>query len=223
MAKVVAELKAEWKREIEAQAVEAKPIKPQHVMSVINDLVGPEDILVCDASFASGWGSMYFEMRENRRALFPRGLAGLGWGLPAAIGAQVARPDANIIVLAGDGAMTFSLGELATLAQEGMNVKVVVLNNCAMGWIKWDQAVSWDGKFISTDLGEVDFSLVAKGLGCEASRVTEPNELWDAVAHALAHEGSVVLDVRTSVSDTPVTKFIASKEGKDRILSDPSG
>jgi acetolactate synthase-1/2/3 large subunit len=216
----VAKLKAEWKREIESQAVEAEPIKPQYVMSVVNDLAGPEDILVCDASFASGWGSMYFEIRENRRALFPRGLAGLGWGLPAAIGAQVAKPEANIIVLSGDGAMTFSLGELATLAQEGMNVKVVVLNNSTMGWIKWDQAVSWDGKFISTDLGNVDFSLVAKGLGCEASRVTESKEVRDAIAQALAHEGPVLLDVHTSVGDTPVSKFIESKEGKDRILSD---
>ena len=216
----VAGLKAEWKREIEAQAVEAQPIKPQYVMSLVNELAGPDDILVCDASFASGWGSMYYEMRQNRRALFPRGLAGLGWGLPAAIGAHVARPGANIIVLAGDGAMTFSLGELATLAQEGMNVKVVILNNSAMGWIKWDQAVAWDGKFISTDLDDVDFAMAARGLGCQSSRVKESKELRDAISQALALEGPVVLDVRTTVGDTPVSKFIASKEGKERILSD---
>lgn len=213
----LAELKTAWMQELKAQAINAKPIKPQQVISVIDDLAGPEDILVCDASFASGWGSMYYEIREKRRALFPRGLAGLGWSLPAAIGAQVARPDSNIIVLSGDGGMTFSLGDLATLAQQGMNVKVVVLNNSAMGWIKWDQAVAWDGKFISTDLDDVDFSLVAKGMGCGANRVTEPGELKDAFAEALSQEGPFLLDVKTSVEDTPVTKFIESDEGRRHI------
>jgi len=222
VAQKLSELKADWQQELEKQTVDAKPIKPQHVMSVINELAGPGDILVCDASFASGWGSMYYEIRDQRRALFPRGLAGLGWGLPGAIGAQVARPTSNIIVLAGDGGMTFSLGELATLAQQGMNVKVVVLNNSAMGWIKWDQAVTWDGEFISTDLTEVDFSLIAEGMGCTGKRVTEPGELRGALEQAMKKEGPVLLDVRTSVEDTPVKKFIESDEGRKHIQKDAS-
>jgi acetolactate synthase-1/2/3 large subunit len=218
--KRLAEKKADWRQKLEAEAVEAKPIKPQQVMSIVNDLAGTEDVLVCDASFASGWGSMYYEIREQRRALFPRGLAGLGWGLPAAIGAQVARPNSKIIVLTGDGGLTFSLGDLATLAEQGMHVKVVVLNNSAMGWIKWDQAHKWDGKFISTDLTDVDFSLVAQGLGCSGKKVTEPGELQDAFAQALDHEGPVLLDVKTSVEDTPVTKFIESEEARKWILEE---
>jgi len=218
----VAEQKSKWQSELDAQATDTKPIKPQQVMAVINDLAGPEDILVCDASFSSGWGSMFYEIRDNRRALFPRGLAGLGWGLPAGIGAQVAHPKSNIIVLSGDGGLTFSLGELATLAQGGMNVKVVVLNNSTMGWIKWDQAVYWEGKFISTDLGDVDFSMVGKGLGCEGSRVNDPRDFRGAFADALAQEGPVLLDVITSVSDTPVTKFIESEQGRQKIQNNPS-
>ena len=218
--KTLAELKLGWKRELDAQATSDKQIKPQEVMSVINDLAGPEDILVCDASFSSGWGSLYYEISDNRRALFPRGLAGLGWGLPAAIGAQVARPGSNIIVLTGDGGLTFSVGELATLAQEGMNIKVVVLNNSTMGWIKWDQAVYWGGKFISTDLGDVNFSLVAQGLGCGGSRVVNPGDFRGAFADGLAQEGPVLLDVVTSVNDTPVTKFIESEAGRQRIQND---
>jgi acetolactate synthase-1/2/3 large subunit len=222
VAKKLADLKLDWKRELSAQSISDEQIKPQEVMSVVNELAGPEDVLVCDASFSSGWGSLFYEIRDGRRALFPRGLAGLGWGLPAGIGAQVARPGSNIIVLTGDGGLTFSVGELATLAQEGMNVKVVVLNNSTMGWIKWDQALDWGGRFISTDLGDVNFSLVAQGLGCGGSRVEKPGDFRVTFADALAQEGPMLMDVITSVNDTPVTKFIDSEEGRQRIQNDSS-
>jgi acetolactate synthase-1/2/3 large subunit len=137
-------------------------------------------------------------------------MSGLGWALPAAIGVQVARPEANVIVLAGDGAMTYCLGELATLAQEKLNVKVVVLNNSAMGWIKWEQAVFWDGKFQSTDLSQVNFAPVAQGLGCLGLQVGDPAHLRETLAHALAAEQPVVIDAQTSVSEAAVPKFTES-------------
>lgn len=199
--------KAEWQASLAAAAVAAQPIKPQQVCALLDQLAGPQDIFVCDASFASGWGALYFQARDERRVLFPRGLAGLGWGLPAAIGAKIARPKSKVIVLAGDGAMGFCLGELATLAQENLNVKVVVLNNGAMGWIKWEQALYWEGKFQSSDLSAVDFATVARGLGCLGLNVNNPADLQDALAHALAADQPVLVDVRTTAVDTPVAKF----------------
>jgi len=174
-------------------------------------------VLVCDASFASGWGGVYFETRGNRRAIFPRGMGGLGWGLPAAIGAQVARPKSKVVVLAGDGAMTYSLGELATLAQQGMNITVVVMNNSAMGWIKWEQAVFWDGKFVSTDLSDVNFAAVAQGMGLKGVNVSEPSDLRDALAKALTSDSSTLVDIRTSVSEAAVPKFTESEQAR-RIM-----
>jgi acetolactate synthase-1/2/3 large subunit len=206
----IASLKAEWRANLAAAAVEAQPINPQYVSALLNELAGPDDILVCDASFAGGWGGMYFEARDNRRVIFPRGMSGLGWGLPAAIGAQVARPESTVIVLAGDGAMTYCLGELATLAQEKLNVKVVVLNNRAMGWIKWEQAVFWDGKFQSTDLSEVNFATVARGLGCLGLRVSDPADLREGLAQALAADKPVVVDVQTTASEAAISKFTES-------------
>lgn len=210
----VAALKAAWQAHLATEAVAAQPIKPQQVAAVINEVAGPNAILVCDASFASGWGAMYFDVTDDRRALFPRGMAGLGWGLPAAIGAQIARPKAQVIVLAGDGAMTYCLGEMATLAQEGLAVKVVVLNNSAMGWIKWDQALVWNGKFQSTDLGQVDFAEVARGLGCTGLTVSDAGELRETMALALAKEGPVLLDVKTAANEAAATKFIESESAR---------
>jgi acetolactate synthase-1/2/3 large subunit len=213
----MAKQRVEWQAYLDSSAEAASPIKPQQVMKLINELAGPDDILVSDASFSCGWGAMYFDVRDNRRAIFPRGLAGLGWGLPAAIGAQIARPESHIIVLAGDGAMTFCLGELASLSQHGLNIKVVVLNNSTMGWIKWDQATFWDGRFQSTDLNRVNFALAARALGCEGIEVSDPSDLRDSLAKALATEAPVVIDVHTSVDETPVAKFNQSENAKAHI------
>jgi acetolactate synthase-1/2/3 large subunit len=218
-AQKIASLRAEWRAQVAAEAGEARPIKPQRVAALLNDLCGPGTVLVCDASFASGWGGRYFEARETRRAIFPRGMAGLGWALPAAIGAQIARPKSKGVVLAGDGAMTYSLGELATLAQEGMNVTVVVLNNSALAWIKWEQAAFWDGKFQSTDLSDVDFATVARGMGCGGVQVIDPADLRDALAQALAADGPSLVDVRTAVSEAAAPKFTEADRARTLMKS----
>ena len=215
VAKQIAEQKKKWRKQIEADASEAKPIKPQQVSLLLNELCDDDTILVCDASFASGWGGMYYETRGNRRAIFPRGMAGLGWALPAAIGAQIARPKSKVVVLAGDGAMTYSLGELATLAQQGMNITVVIMNNSAMGWIKWEQAVFWDGKFVSTDLSDVNFATVAQGMGLGGMNVSEPSDLKDALAKALTSDIPTLVDVRTAVNEAAVLKFTESSKARE--------
>jgi len=219
--KRIAEHKTKWLEQIKNEAGEAKPIKPQQIALLLNELCDEDTILVCDASFASGWGSMYFEARANRRTIFPRGMGGLGWGLPAAIGVQVARPKSRVVVLAGDGAMTYSLGELATLVQQNMNVTVVVMNNSAMGWIKWEQAVFWDGKFISTDLSDVNFATVAQGLGLHGVNVGEPSDLRDALAKALTSDGPTLVDVRTAVNEAAVPKFTESAKARELMRENP--
>lgn len=218
--KRIAELKTEWQKSIREEAAEAKPIKPQQIALLLNELCDDETILVCDASFASGWGGVYFEARGGRRTIFPRGMGGLGWALPAAIGAQMARPKSKVVVLAGDGAMTYSLGELATLVQQGMNITVVVLNNSAMGWIKWEQAVFWDGKFSSTDLSDVNFAVVAQGMGLAGVKVTEPSDVRDALSQALSSDQPMLLDVRTAVTEAAVPKFTESPRARELMRGD---
>ena len=113
--------------------------------------------------------------------------------------------------------MTYSLGELATLAHEGMDVAVIVLNNSAMGWVKWEQAVFWDGKFQSTDLSAVDFAAVARGMGCAGIQVSDAADLRQALAEALSAKGPTVVDVRTDASEAAMPKFAESARAK-RIM-----
>ena len=126
-----------------------------------------------------------------------------------------------MILLAGDGAMTYTLGELATLAQENLNVKIVVLNNSIMGWIKWEQAVYWDGKFQSTDLSPVDFVQVAEGLGCKGIHVSDPIELRDTLAEALSQEAPCLVDARTAKGEAAVAKFTESARARE-FMQDPA-
>jgi thiamine pyrophosphate-dependent acetolactate synthase large subunit-like protein len=111
--------------------------------------------------------------------------------------------------------MTYTLGELATLAQENLNVKVVVLNNSIMGWIKWEQAVFWDGKFQSTDLSPVNFVQVAEGLGCKGLHISDPTELRDKLAYALSQDAPFVVDARTAKGEAAVAKFSESARARE--------
>lgn len=203
-----------WKAHLVATVSVAQPIRPQHVASALNDLAGSDHLLVCDASFSSGWGGMYFEIRDKRRTIFPRGMAGLGWGLPAAIGAKIARPQSKTVVLAGDGAMSYCLGELATLVQEGLDIAVIILNNRSWAWIKWEQAVFWEGNFQSTDLSSVDFAMVARGLGCVAEQVSNPTDLRAALTWTLAAKVPSVLDISTAADASAVSDFAESPSAR---------
>ncbi|NIT78845.1 MAG: thiamine pyrophosphate-binding protein, partial [Thermoplasmata archaeon] len=103
------EKKEDWlDRREELFASEDVPIKPYRIMGALNKVLAPDDILVCDAGFASGWGALYYDQKEEgRRTLFPRGLAGLGFSVAAGIGAQLAAPGRRVATLAGDAGFCY--------------------------------------------------------------------------------------------------------------------
>jgi thiamine pyrophosphate-dependent acetolactate synthase large subunit-like protein len=88
------------------------------------------------------------------------------------------------------------------------------MNNSAMGWIKWEQAVFWDGKFVSTDLSDVNFAIVAQGMGLAGVNVRQPSDLRDAISQALISDQPTLLDVRTAVNEAAVSKFTESEQAK---------
>jgi acetolactate synthase-1/2/3 large subunit len=180
------------------------PIKPYRVMSALNHVLGPEDILVCDAGFASSWGSLYYDQKkQGRLSLFPRGLAGLGFSVAAGVGAQLAAPDHRVVTLAGDGGFCYDMNELSTMARAQLPVVNIVLNNSAYGWVKWAEKAWFQGSFQASELQSIDFAKVAEGLGCVGMRVEAPDELENALTEALSLEKPVVLDIITDEDSTP--------------------
>jgi acetolactate synthase I/II/III large subunit len=203
----IAELAAAWRSDRDAErASDAVPIAPQRVLAEIEAVLGGDDILICDASLASGWGGVYLEQRRSgRQVLCPRGQAGLGYALPAAIGVATARPGGRTVVLAGDGAMGYAAGELATVAELGLPVTVIVLNNRSLGWIRWYRRITFGRGWEGEDFSDVPFADVARAFGLAGERVTEPGNLAAALRAACSAPGPALVDVVTELWETPIT------------------
>jgi acetolactate synthase-1/2/3 large subunit len=198
-------LKGEWDTQLATLfETDAVPIQPTAVMAALNETMAPEDILVCDAGFASAWGGMYFLQKQaGRHCAFPRGLAGLGFTVPAGIGAQLASPECRVFTLAGDGAFGYVLADLATQVELNLPVINIVLNNSALGWVKWAEKAWYKNSFSASDLSKIEFTTVAEGLGCVGIKVEQPSELPGALQKALGLNRPVVLEVITDATTTP--------------------
>ena len=203
-----AKREAEERRTAEASAADA-PLQPARVVRELARRLCPGDVVVSDASFSAGWLAAYVDAPSPGRSfLFARGQGGLGYAVPAAIGAAVARPGSRVVTVSGDGGFSYAVGELATHAQYGLRTVNVVLNNGSLGWLKIWEKLFFDGLRQSVDL-EVDgvtprFGAAAAGLGCAGFSVESPDELGDALDAAFAAEGPSVVDVRCDPWATPV-------------------
>lgn len=181
-------------------------VKPQQVLAALNAAIDPEDVLVCDASFASGWGGTYFKHKQaGRKLITPRGLAGLGFGLPAAIGAAAALEQGEVYLLAGDGGFGYTIGELATLKSYGLKVTTIVLDNRNWGWMEWLNKLNYQKKYF--DLPVIDFAKIAGGFGLNGYYAENGNKLTEALMEAKKSSNSSVIHVDSSLWETPVIGF----------------
>jgi acetolactate synthase-1/2/3 large subunit len=187
-------------------------LMPQAIMDVVNQFVTEEDVIVCDASLASGWAAAYARILKcGRRYLAPRGLAGLGWGAPAAVGTALATDTKQrILLFAGDGGFAYSVQELAVMSRLGLPVVTLLFNNDTLAWIKHVEKNRFKEGFISTDFHHVDFATVAKGFGARSYTVGTLEELRSALESEKAPKGPCVIDMSTDQWETPVLRFSSS-------------
>jgi acetolactate synthase-1/2/3 large subunit len=188
------------------QAGDDDRVRPAEVARAISGALGPRDVLLCDASLASGWGAQHYVTKfAGRSFLAPRGLAGTGWSGGAAVGARLGLDDdQRLVALAGDGGWGYGLVEVETAARIGAGIVYVILNNAGLGWIKHIQTrIGAQGSLY----GDVDFAAVARAMGAEGARVAEIGEFRDALAQALGRRGPTVIDVLSSIEDSPIRVF----------------
>lgn len=206
-----------WRVQRDAErASDAIPIGPARVMGELEAALGADDVLVCDASLASGWGTAYLEQRmPGRRVLSPRGFAGLGYSLPAAIGAATALPGRRVVVLTGDGALGYALGEMPTVSERRLAITVIVLNNRSLGWIRWYRRITFGRDWEEPDFSDVPYAAVATALGWTARRVAEPSALGRELARALAAPGPSLVDVVAETWETPIAAHRNAVFGND--------
>lgn len=182
----------------------ARPLRPERVMAELDAVIDDETIVVADASYSTIWVSAFLTARRaGQRFLSPRGLAGLGWGLPLAIGAQVANPDAHVVCVAGDGGFAHCWSELETLKREALPVTMIVLNNGILGFQKHAELHKLGAHTSAVELGGVDHVAVARACGLEARLVDRPEDLDTAMREAIAAPRPHLLEIEVDEAAYP--------------------
>ena len=177
---------------------EESPVHMARLITELNRHLPDNGYLIADGGFAAHWGGLLFNTKTAGRSFVPdRGFASIGYGLPGAMGAQLARPDAVVVGLTGDGGFNMVLGELETARRMKLGVTIIVVNNAASGYVKALQHLMYgEGNYQSSDLEETDYAAVANAMGCHGQRVEQPEALEQALHNAFAEKNvPSVIDV----------------------------
>lgn len=217
----IAEIKAEGEAAKATEiASDAVPVSPPRVMDEIRKRLGDEDIVVSDASFAAGWIAGYIPAtKPGRQFVYARGQGGLGYSVPGAIGVATVRPEARVVTVAGDGAFSYTIGELTTMAQNNQRIVNVVINNGRLGWIQlWQDIFFKNVQSAVLDDANVQpgYAAAAAALGLKGIYVDKPDDIAAALDAAFAHAGPSVVEVRIDDLATPIHSFKRRlREGSD--------
>jgi len=179
-------------------------IRPEHLMTVIGKHLRSDDILVADASYSSNWITTYVDASRNgQRFLLPRGLAGLGWGFPMAMGAKLARPGARVVAVVGDGGFGHCWQELETARRMGIPVIVILLNNAILGFQYHAENVHYGFHSDAVDFAAVDHAAIARACGCRGVRLEDPGAFEAAFTEAWDSSETTLIEVMTDPDAFP--------------------
>ncbi len=191
-----------WKKEFPHHyQLSEQSITPQHVIVELSKQAPSDSIISVGVGQHQMWAAQFYGFKNPRSWLCSSGLGAMGFGLPAAMGAQVAYPNRTVIDIDGDGSFLMNIQELQTLRQEKIPVKVVILNNKYLGMV-----AQWEDRFYEsvrghTYLGEADFASIAKAFGIEGATINKPAEVAPALKEMLNSKGPYVLDVKYPYDD----------------------
>ena len=166
-----------------------------YIMEEIDRITEGKALITTDVGQHQMWAAQYYKYSEPRTFLSSGGLGTMGYGLGACIGAKMGRPDKICINIAGDGCFRMNMNELATASRYNIPIIEVVINNHVLGMVRQWQTLFYEKRYSQTVLNDgVDFCLVAKGLGCEAIRVTKKEEVADAITRAIEMKKPVLIE-----------------------------
>lgn len=172
-------------------------ILPQHLLATVNDLIDGRDVIVStDVGQHQMWAAQYLKFREPNRWLTSGGAGTMGYGLPAAIGAQIGNPDSLVVCVSGDASVLMNIQELSTAIQHETPVKVILCNNRHMGMVRQWQELIHEGRYSHSYNASIpDFVALATSFGWGAATVSDPLQLEDAIRECFDYDGPYFLNV----------------------------
>ncbi len=190
----------EWRMETEARDIlrqeESDTLVPAHVMHDLWQATEGQALIVSDVGQNQMWEAQYYRHDLPRGLVTSGGLGTMGFALPAAIGAKLARPDAEVWVVVGDGGFQMTMPELATMVQEHLKLNIAIINNGYLGMVRQWQQMFYERRYAATPILSPDFCKLAAAYGITALSVTQRDEVIPAVQAARAHPGPVLIDFR---------------------------
>jgi pyruvate dehydrogenase (quinone) len=189
------------------------PIRPEYVARLASQLASDDAVFTYDVGTPTIWAARYLTMNGRRRLIGSATHGSMAGALSHAIGAQTVDRGRQVVALAGDGGLTMLFGELVTLKQNRLPVKVIVFNNSSLGFVELEMKAAGIVNF-GTDLAAVDFAAVARAVGLFAHRVEQPADLNAALQAAFAHDGPAVIDVVTARQELTIPPTITAEQVK---------
>jgi acetolactate synthase-1/2/3 large subunit len=193
-------------------------IKPQYMIQAVYEATGGQAVVTSDVGQHQMWTAQYYDFPAPRRWINSGGLGTMGFGLPAAMGAQVGCPDQLVVCIAGDGSVQMNAQELATCAQNEIPIKVLIMNNGYLGMVRQWQELFWDRKYSHVDMGEFpDFVKLAEAYGATGLRLHDKTTLVEDLKRAIAIEGPVVVDVRVTREENTYPMIPAGSAAREMV------
>ncbi len=188
----IQELKKEYPIKMDYDDI---PIKPPRIMKELQEVISDDDIITTEVGQCQMIAAHFLTRKKPRTFITSGGLGTMGFGFPAAIGAKVARPNVNVIDIAGDGSFLMTMQQLATCVEYNINVVVAILNNNYLGMVRQWQELFYNKRYSAVYLGKsTDFVKIAEGFGAKGIRVERPSEIREAFIQAFKENSPVVID-----------------------------
>ncbi len=211
--KTIAEGRAKFvERASDVTKLDKSPFRVERFLAELDRQLADDAIIVADASVASVWLANYITAKKNRQFVFPRGLAGLGWGMPMAMGAKLAKPGQPVFCLVGDGGFAHVWSELETCKRHGIDIVVAVINNEILSYQKFVETVTFGRSTNACDLGPVNHVKVAEACGVKGITVSKVEDIAPALKEAFATKGTVVLDLMVEALSVPPVKVMEAMD-----------
>ena len=208
-----------WKKAFALSYSKEGPLKPQCVIEKLYEFSKGESTVVTDVGQHQMWTAHYYKFKEPRSFISSGGLGAMGFGLPAAIGAQMGRPDKQIVLVTGDGSIQMTIQELATIAEQELPIKIIVMNNRQLGMVRQLQDYYFEKRYMAVKFKfDLDFAALARVYGMTAYTVASEDELNRVLPEALASPRSVLVNCLISAEENVLPMVLTGASLAEAIV-----